>query len=71
MVTLGLLLSFQDTITVDASDISDRDLMSQNTFFLRRAWWERFGADIVTDLIFRQQFSHLLWYLSSQNILLT
>ena len=26
MVTLGLLLAFQDTITVDASDISDRDL---------------------------------------------
>lgn len=39
MVTLGLLLAFQDTITVDASDISDRDLESQNTFFLRRTWW--------------------------------
>lgn len=70
MVTLGLLLAFQDTITVDASDISDRDLQSQNTFFLRRTWWERFGADIVIIFIFRQLFLHLLWYLSSRNSLL-
>lgn len=70
MVTLGLLLAFQDTITVDASDISDRDLQSQNTFFLRRTWWERFGADIVIIFIFRQLFLLLLWYLSSLNSLL-
>ena len=70
MVTLGLLLAFQDTITVDASDISDRDLQSQNTFFLRRTWWERFGADIVIIFIFRQLFLLLLWYLSSRNSLL-
>lgn len=70
MVTLGLLLAFQDTITVDASDISDRDLESQNTFFLRRTWWQRFGADLVTIFLFRQLSLHPLWSLSFLSSLL-
>lgn len=47
LVMGGLLLVIYDSITFGPEQISEYDYEVNNTFYLRRRWWERITFDLV------------------------